>query len=203
MSMNEEEVLGWHRLIDKVAHGTARIFPDSTIEDLTQSLWVALLEAHEKNRWLTPDEKYAESGLWYAAKTAAWRERKQHLTISSQYGYRTEDIRTLLENFFDREEWAGTWTPDDAESELGDVGLEMQADLSRAWDRLKTPQKVIIYYHFGLKESVDSKKLSRAIARMADILNSYQPQRRPNGPGRRTVIGNAHANYLISNTIEE
>lgn len=201
--MEDKEVIAWGKLIDKVAHGTARDFPDSNIEDLQQALWVALLEAQQKGHLITIDEQYAESALWYAAKTSAWSERKQHLTITPQYGYRTSDVRQLLENFFDREEWVGTWSPEDAESELGDVGLEMQTDLSRAWDRLKTPQKVTIYYHFGLKETVDSKKLSRAIARMADILNTYQPQRRPNGPGRRTVISNAHANYLISNTIEE
>lgn len=202
MSMDEQEALAWSRLIDKVAHGAARDFPDSSIEDITQALWITLLESQSRGKLLDTEEEYAESALWFAAKSAAWKERKEHLTISPQYGYRTSDIRGLLENFFNREEWMNSYTPEDAESELGDVGLEMQSDLSRAWDRLKPQYKVLIFTRFGLKENVDSKKLSRAISRMADILNTYQPPRRHNGPGRRKVISNARAQYELTNSLE-
>lgn len=201
--MDEQEAVAWNRLIDRVAHGICRDFPDSNVEDIQQTLWVEVLKAQAAHKWLSPDTQHVASGLWFAGKKAALLERKEHLTISPQYGYRTRDIRTLLENHFNREEWVDCWTPEDAESELGDVGLEMQSDLARAWRRLSRPHKVLLFVKFALKESVDSRKLSKALERMADILNSYQPQRRPNGPGRRTVISNAHAAYLISKTIEE
>lgn len=201
--MNEDEVRQWGRLIDKVSHLTVRDFPDSALEDVQQALWVCLLEAQSRGKMLSPEEEHVESAFWYAAKGQAWKERKEHLTITPQYGYRTSDVRVLLENFFNREEWPQSITPDDAKSELGNVGMEMQSDLSRAWDKLTNPHKVLILQHFGLKYSVDSKKLSRAISRMADILNTYQSPRRHQGPGRRHVISNAQAGYVLSNLEEE
>lgn len=201
--MDEKEVLEWAPLVDKVARTTCRDFPDSDLEDIQQAIWEALLTAQEKGKLMTRDEQYAESALFYAAKTAAWRERKEHLTISPQYGYRTEDVRGLLQTYFSKEDWVNARVPEDAVSELGNVGLEMSTDLSRAWKRLTNPHKVLIFAHFGLRESVDSKKLSRAISRMADILNTYQPQGRHNGPGRRKVINNVSAREQISKNTEE
>ena len=198
--MDNEEYYQWGEMIYRVARGTAKDFPDSSVEDLEQSIWVELLEKLKDNPELTPETKYMESTLWYVATSAAWRERKEHLTLSSQYGYRTKDVRALLVTFFDREHWLDAQIPEDAESELNDVGLEMSSDLSRAWDILSYPHKVLIFKQFALNEKQDSKKLSKAISRMADIINTYHYGLRKNpGPGARRVITNSGARATIQN----
>ena len=198
--MDDEQYYQWEEAINRVARNTAKDFPDSNVEDLVQEIWVGLLEEIQKDPSLSIYDKYAESGLYFLAKSAAWRERKEHLTISTQYGYRTKDVRALLETFFDRESWGEAITPDDAASELNDVGLEMSSDLSRAWDILSYPHKVLIFKQFGLKEKQDSKKLSKAISRMADIINTYHYGLRKNpGPGARRVITNSGARATIQN----
>jgi len=196
--MDDETYYQWQEAIERVARNTAKDFPDSDVDDLVQEIWVGLLEEIQKDPSLSIYDKYAESGLYFLAKSAAWRERKEHLTISTQYGYRTKDVRALLETFFDRESWGEAITPDDAASELNDVGLEMSSDLSRAWDILSYPHRVLIFKQFGLKEKQDSKKLSKAISRMADIINTYHHGlRKKEGPGARRVITSAHAQAVV------
>ena len=193
MTGTASNILDWEPLIWRVAQSTVRDFPDSTPDDIAQEIWVGLLEAQQRGEMLSIDEKHAESGLYYLAKTAGSKERKQHLTMSPQYSYRTKDVRELLHTFFDRRDWESAQVPEDAESELNDVGLEMSSDLSRAWDKLSRPHKVLIYCHFVKNEKQDSKKLSKAISRMADIINTYQPKSQREGTGTRRVWSNARA----------
>lgn len=197
--MNENDVLAWDEMVKRVARNVARDFPDTEREDLEQDLWLELIlaeqKAVDKGIGFTPEGRHSESALYYAAKELAVKTRKQHLTISTQYAYRTSDVRALLKTFFSKEEWLEANTPEDAISELGSVGMEMSSDLSRAWDLLYISHKVVIFRYFGLHEKVDTKKLSSAISRMADILNQYQPARRA-GVGTRKIISSATAKYI-------
>jgi hypothetical protein len=201
---DEQEEL-WDKLLTKIAKATCRDFPDSDWEDIFQSLWLHLCEAWSKGVLLDPETKLAESEMWFAAKSAAWKERTEHLVVTPQYSYRTKDIRQLLETFFDRESWMEAQVPEDAVSELGNVALEMSADLSRAYDRLSKDYKTLIVRHFGLKEKLDAptkKRLSKAVARMAEILNTYGGVTHVGGPGARRTLSNSHANHIISNPYE-
>lgn len=195
--MNDDEVAEWSQLIWPVARITARDFPEAEAEDIFQDVWIILMERQAAGKLLDINGDYVRTALFFAAKEAAWNERKQHLTISSQYGYRTSDIRNLFETFFNREDWYSAKVPEDAESEFN-VGVEMSSDLSRAWDQLSRPYKTLIYQRFGLGLTVDSKKLSKALSRAADILNNYETRHRPPGPGNRRVVTNAHASYLLA-----
>lgn len=199
--MNDEVYNEWADMVYMVARATVRDFPDCEVDDLTQDIWEGLLVAQSKGAMSDPNGEHARSGLFYLAKTAAWKVRKEHLTLSVQYGYRTANVRDLLETFFDREEWVYANFPPDADSELNNVGMEMSADLSRAWDKLIMPHKVLIFQRFGLKEKVDSKKLSKAIARMAEILNTYQVK--PDVyTGKRRVITNSASQYRIKKDVD-
>lgn len=190
--------MSWSASVRRIATAVARDYPDTETEDLEQSLWEGILLAQQSGEMTDPTDVKADQNLYYIARLAAWNERKQHLTISSQYGYRTSDVRALLKTFFDRENWYDATTPEDAYSELGSVALEMSADLSRAYDKLETNQKVLIFQSFALNEKVDSKKLSRVISRMADIINTYQPGKRVEHPGGRRLVSSTLAKHITS-----
>lgn len=199
--MTEEEYKLWLPLVERASRTIVGDFPDSEYDDLVQATWEGLLEAQSKGKLLDPEHEFALSALRYIAKAAAWGERKEHLTRSAQYSYRTKDVRNLFKTFFgSRADWTHAIVPQDAESEFN-VGMEMSSDLSRAWDKLPHHYKVYIFSEFALGEPQDSKRLSRALARAADILNTYQPKSKigPTTGGRngRRVITNANARYLI------
>lgn len=196
--MERDEVLQWAPKVAQAARSVARDSPDSDYEDLQQAIWVALLTQQQKGKLLDIDAKHATSALYYAARQQAFSDRRVALARSCQYAYRTSDVRKLLKTFFEKDEWENAETPEDAVSELGNAGVEMSSDLSRAWDLMTYPHKVLIFCSFGLNEKVDSKKLSLAISRMCDIINTYKPGRRE-GLGSRTVMSNVQA----GSTIEE
>jgi len=194
--ITREEFYLWDRLIRKIAYQTAREFPYVEPDDLRQTMWVALLERQKKVEViLLPTDKYAESTLRFVATRAAWKERRDHLTLSPQYGYRTKDIRVLFDSFFNRYDWLDATVPEDAKSELGPVQLELMGDLSRAFDRLDINHKRLLYRRHACHDVLsasEQKRLSKAYARVADILNTYQPA----APTRK-VLTNAQAQYIL------
>lgn len=199
-----EELRDWGKLIRKVAYQTSHDFPYVEVSELIQEMWLGLLKLQEHGKLLTTSEANAESSLRYVAQRKAWKERREHLTISDQYGYRTSDVRNLFDYYYDRESWLDAPVPDDAQNvaqsvlvrpyldedgelqpatnvvtdddlHLSDpVQLEMMSDISRAYDRLDISYKRLLFRHHVLHEDLalsEKKKLSRAYARMADILN--------------------------------
>jgi len=195
--MDDNEVPAWDLIIHKVARGVCSAAPGAEFEDVKAQLWVDLLEAQSRGELLSlEDSRAAEKALSFRGKTMAHNERRQHLTISVQYGYRTRDVTALFKTFFDREDWYDAIVPEDAYSELGSVALEMSSDLSRAWDRIPLHYRQVIFRKFALNHELDrkdAKTLENAKRRITDILNEYQP---PNDK-RRTSISNARAQYIL------
>jgi DNA-directed RNA polymerase specialized sigma24 family protein len=196
--MDNEEVLEWAPRVKRVARAVTMDFPDVDQDDIEQSLWEGILGMQAKGKLLDQEGENVESMCFYMARSAAWTNRKEHLTLSVQYAYRTSDVRALLETFFDKSSWYDAQAPVDAYTELGSAALEMSADLSRAYDRLPEDYKKTIVLAFGVGAKLESKKVSRAIARMADILNS--PSTLTKRQPRRTVINNATAEGIIQNS---
>lgn len=195
--MTNEETEAWTDLVEQAARGVAAMFPGSEVADLKQAIWEDLLRLEKKGKLPDPGWKHAMSGLYFAGRRAAWKERKDHLTISPQYGYTVDDLKELLAYHWSKETWCNSYVPDDAKSELGPVGLELQSDLSRVWDLLEKPQQVLIFSAYGLNEKVDSVKLYRAVCRMCDLLNTYLPGQRVPAVGDRRVMTNGHSKWLI------
>jgi hypothetical protein len=195
--MNEDGYNEWYPLVKQAAKNVAGMFPDSEVEDLEQACWEGLLVYQRRGKMFSPNEQYAKSTLYFIAKTVASKVRAEHLTLSPQYAYRTADITDLLEYFFEPEYWSSMPVPVDAESELGNVGMEMGADLSRAWDNLCTEDKEIIFLRYALGHKIDNKKVSRAVGRMATYLNKWKPQE-PGNTGNRKVITNSTAASRIA-----
>lgn len=202
MTMTSEEYAEWDELIGRAARSMNREYHYIEVDDLKQELWVEVLLAIEKGKpdtLLSPAAKNCQSALRFKAKSLAEKQRKQHLTISSQYAYRTRDVRKLLKTFFDRRQWMNAETPDDAQSEQGgNVKLEMSSDLSRAWDKLHPNYKALIWQeHVGGGVEREMRwKLTRSYQKMADLVNSYVPMDEKVG---RRAISNSAAQAVIQN----
>lgn len=196
--MSETVYDQWKDQVRRVAWHLDRDWPDSDVEDIEQGIWEGLLYAQSQGRMLDPDAGDARSGLFFLGKRFCHFERKNHLMLSAQYGYRVTDVRNLFETFFlDKEAWYDACVPEDAESELANVGLEMTADLSRIWGLLSPPYREIIFRKFAMNESVETKRLQNALVRAADLLNTFSPVQQPAYVGARRVRSNAQAQFEI------
>lgn len=166
-------------------------------DDISQDLMVFLLE---KARLLRDKEPgYVKAAMREQSRRYSEDQRKQHLIISPQYAYRTSHVRKLLENLNYRDKWIDAPVPDEAKSMKGHDGIEMSSDIAWAFSKMQHgsyKDAIITRYADGIvpeNGSAESKKLSRAIILLCDILNSYS---RPK-PGRR-AMSNAKAQYILA-----
>src|SRR5688572_29963947 len=189
----------WKDLIGRVATFTVRDFPDVEKEEVIQELYLFVVE--NSDRLKSPDQVGALKSLSRAAKEYAWSLRKQHLQLSSQYSYRTSDVRHILETVFIHDDWANVRIPDDAASEFNDVFLEINSDVKRAYDKLGHVQKKAIFSRYALGEvptdPPDKQRLYRALTALTDNLNWYQKPMGSQYVGGRKVITNGNARYNI------
>lgn len=182
--MDTKEINLWDEEIHKVARYLCREHPDVEFDDMKQDLWLVLLAAHDKGKLLELDDKYLRTTLRLKGTEICNKYRQQHLTISPQYGYRTKDVRNLFETFWFYEDWLNAEIPDDALTTdrnpkyvKQDEGIHLTADLSVAYDKLPKNYQDIIYRAFREREDLtdtERKLLSAALARTADILNTYR-----------------------------
>lgn len=201
-SINQSLIEGWQRLCQRIARFTSYDFPDVDAEDIEGELYVFLTE---RNLW---DKDPETQGFAYAlqrrANWHAWQERKEQLSRTSQYSYRTRDISIVLETMFDYSLWVDAFVPDDAKSNENSRdtdGIDLSVDLSWAYDRLSDEHKQAIFNRYVLhnhpeKGTAEYKRLSRAKTKMADILNNYWVED-PEGPSTRKVRSNASMNAKI------
>lgn len=200
--MNEEESHAkyklWETLVRKVAKFVARDFPETEEEDLFQELMMFVLTT---DALTDPTAQYMSSNLTNMANKIGWANRKEALYVTAQYAYRTSDVKKILETLFEYEEWFDTFLPGDAESMCHDDRLAQNSDLLYAYDKLGKNYQGVIYRRYVYREmptnDTERKRLARAIERMTDLLNIYRGKTH-DGVGRRTVISNAMARYIIS-----
>lgn len=186
----------WGKLIERAARFVANDFPEVEREELVQELWTFVLS--------TPSLNHETAGvkgiLEKAATLRAWEYRKEGLHLSAQYQYRPSDVRKLLEDSFgDMTRWEGSFVPEDARSEERFDAVIMRLDVREALRRLPLQYAEAIYDKFA--EGIDPKdgagrtRLSRAVARLADVLNHYNltpdDMRIAGHPGSRKAMTNA------------
>lgn len=191
----------WEARIRSVATRTAQGFPDIDVDDLSQDLLVFVLE--KEGALEGRDEPLIRAVLNRAAHTFAWNQRKQHLQLTAQYAYRTDDVRRVLEKLASYSNWEKMPVPDDARSLKGNDSVEISSDVKMAFDKMThRPYRDAIVSRYVKGEvpekgSADSKRLSRAIACLTDILNYGYDSTDHEGPGARTAVNNATAQYRI------
>ncbi len=91
----------WVNPIKRTASFIARDFPDVEAEDLEQDLWVFVLERD----WETPEDKNMMLILRRYARSKAMEYLVQHRTTSVQYSYQTSEVRRILEQVFEYDNW--------------------------------------------------------------------------------------------------
>ena len=196
--MSEDKYTQWRDIVSKTAYFVAKDFPDVEVEDLFQDLMTYVLG---NNHLKSPDAEHVPSGLYKRAVKFAWEYRKQSLYITSQYSYRTSDVRKILETVFNHNQWATSFLPDDAKSLSDDDRLVVNSDIKRAYDALSETYQVALFTRYALKVIPDNSKeksrLNRAVEKLTDFINFFQFAQRHEGPGKRRVITNATANYII------
>lgn len=196
-----EDYLQWEERIRSVASRTAQNFPDIDVEDLSQDLMMFVLE--KEGALEGRDEPLIRAALNRAAHTFAWNQRKQHLQLTAQYAYRTDDVRKVLEKLSSYANWEKMPVPDDARSLKGNDSVEISSDVKMAFDKMThKPYRDAIVSRYGkgvvpAQGSAESKRLSRAIACLTDILNYGYDSTDRAGPGSRTAVNNATAQYRI------
>lgn len=181
-------------LIRKVSKRITWDFSTIDHEDIAQSLWEVVLIGQ-----LPVDQPGLRSFLLRKGKALAWEIRMDQLKASAQYSYRTEDVRRLLE------ELEGSFVPKDAREGEKDAmaALEVRVDLVLAYKQLPPDYQEAIRLRYAdllIPESgsADQKRLSRAVKRLADIMNSYYIKTPLEGrPGSRQAISNRTAQYLL------
>lgn len=197
--MTEDEAIELDRIIRKVSKRVCWSFPNIDDEDLGQSLWEYCLIAQ-----VDPAQPGLSSFLYRKGKSYAWEIRKEQLKFSAQYSYLTEDVKLILETCFEPDT-AGAYIPRDAkDGEIdGMAALEVRMDAMIAFRHLPDDYREIIQGRYAKNQipeagTAEQKRLSRAIKRLTDIMNSYYTGTSVSGrPGSRNVVSNATANYLI------
>lgn len=196
--MTDEEALQWDSLIRKTARFVASDFPDVEFEDISQRFWEQLLKMRRR------PEVSDRRSAWIVGlrlRHFAWEERKAQWGRSDRYLYRKSDVREILETAFFKEEWYGSFVPDDAKSfgpPSGMDAVDIRADATSAFASLGESYREALvdrYVHGVWPESgtAERRKLDRAIGHLTDRMNvAYR------GTARRNAMSNAAAQSLIS-----
>lgn len=186
-------------LVAKIAGSVARDFPGVDSDDISQHLFLTILE--NRANFKHPDNAGVTGALWRIAKDYAGQLRAEALHLSPQYAYRPSDIRKILEHTFDRSEWYDTIVPEDAKS-LKDSAdeLDLQSDIKWGWSQLHITEMQLVFRRYALKEDLEDserRKLNRAIEKLVDVVNTYP---RPGFP--RRAMTNARAQHIIGGSYE-
>lgn len=186
-------------VVAKVSMTVARDFPGIEHQDISQHLFLTILENRDKFK--NPDNEGVTGALWKIAKGYATLLRSEALHLSVQYAYRPSDIRRILEHTFNRDEWFDTHVPEDAESIKDSADeLDLQSDIKWGWSQLDDTEKRLIFRRYGLKDELDDserRKLNRGIEKLVEVVNTYP---RPGMP--RRAMTNARAGHMIGNSYE-
>lgn len=181
-------------VVARIAHSVGRDFTGCDPEDISQHLFLLILE--NRSKFKSPDDYGVTGALWKAAKMYAREQRSLGLHISVQYAYELPDIRSILEHTFTQEQWMLTEIPEDAESIRGAAdALDLQSDIKWAWTQLHIDERKVIFEKYALKEELNAtkrKRLQRALEKLQEIVNTYP---RPGHP--RRAMTNTRAQHEI------
>jgi DNA-directed RNA polymerase specialized sigma24 family protein len=202
---DERDLYGpWKSTVRRVAGAIARDYPDSSFDDIAQDLWVEIY----KEGWESPNPGLAAI-LKKVATRKAMEYRAQALVLSAQYSYQVRDVRKILDRVFEYRLWApDSGSPSsDPDKPLrrggGEPSYSMDdqmttySDVKRAWERLPVEYRRIIFEKHVLGEEFErgsgrERTYYRAVARLTDVLNSYQPRRTAAG-----AVSNSKARYIL------
>lgn len=195
MSNNWTEAtkVSWDTAIEEVARFVSQRYPDVEKEDLQQDLWVYVLE---QTRFNSPDDDGCRTSMYWLARKKTAGYRAQHLSLSAQYCYTTDDLRSILE------EWPSVLTSDTEDKSLAEAAV-VHSDVQWAYSELTASYRNAIYGRYILGEipgsgTKERKTLNRAIGKLADVLNTYTRTGVASGPTVRRVLSGSQSRHSIN-----
>lgn len=168
----------WETAINKTVRFVVYDFPGVDREDVLQDLWEFVLSNPSLH---SPDDDGVMGLLMKIGKRICWQYRKEDLRATSQYDYRPSDVRMILDNQFDYDDWCRTYVPPDCRSQLGNDHLDLAAEMSVALKQLQQEspslhRAVVRWYGDNDRHPAGSPERythGRAINRLVEILNRY------------------------------
>ena len=183
----------WSTAVDEVGRFVALAYPDVDKEDLKQDLWVWICE---QDRFHSPEDDGCRTAMYWLARKKAAKYRAEHLTLSAQYCYRTDDVREIFDG------WPNVLTSDTTDRSFSEA-VVVHSDVMWAFSQLPDSYKEAIISRYGAGEvppsgSKERKTLNRAIQKVADVLNTYSRSGVAAGPTVRKVFTNSQSRHRIN-----
>lgn len=201
--MSPRNLEDWIEPARKVARFVSFDYPDVEQDDIQQEL--LLFVAENSTTLRDPDQVGAVQALEKRAKLYCREQRREHLSLTAQYSYRTSDVRRILETAFDYQDWENAFVPEDAKSDLhkSSDAVELTADIRWAMAYLPEQYQNAIYSAFREHDYPDGrtnsrKQLNRAVSALVDVLNWYHRGKPDEGIGTRKIVSNARAMGLLN-----
>lgn len=175
--MGDEEAQEWSDRISRASSKVCRGFPGVNHEDVAQEIWVRVCSLPQSLDYTRPG---VQTILERLARAEAWKQRAAHLRATCQYLYRPADVREILQTAFDREDWPGSYVPDDAKSWDSGVmdSVDLRADIIRCYDKMPETHRntLLSRYRDGEVPSKTDyaarKRVDRAVWYLTDLLNA-------------------------------
>ncbi|MEO3857459.1 hypothetical protein [Acrocarpospora sp. B8E8] len=184
---------------EKIGHRLARKYYGIDADDITQEVLLAALKEWAFLSRL--DDKTREAVLYKKGKVYCFKELDHAIKASGQWIYTSDVVSELLPHLFqDVSAWLETPTPDRDDTHRSGGRAVYLWDIREAFKRLNDRETDVLTYRYrdGQKlNSADRAACSRAVEKICRVLNRHFAARtdRHQGPGNRTVIGNAQAQY--------
>lgn len=194
-------------LIEPMSYSVARSYPGVEADDIYQEL--ALFVLQHGQGLDVENEPGCRYILGRVAQMYAGGERAAMLHATSQYNYRPEDVRKILETALndDRAAWPHCHVPDDAKSIKGSAALEVALDIRMALEELdyEDYQVIVGRYRDDIvpePTSAERKRLDKAVERLCEALNGFSAERlramsTRGFPGARRAMSNAQSQAVI------
>jgi DNA-directed RNA polymerase specialized sigma24 family protein len=192
--------------VEKITHiarraalSVTKLFPDSTVDDLSQEIWLwVMAHTHKLEEW---GEEW-EGKLWKTAfREALAVARRERAAIAGyeprdEYFYRIGTLRKILPLFYG-----------EAYDEIIVPDRDAVLDLERAFTKIDVQAAALLYEVFGqddaegrtkalaaaweVSDDAARQKVQRALKKLQEALGGPDPYYDP--PERRVVISNAYA----------
>lgn len=185
-------------VIKRVAYRVAKDTYIVERDDLEQELVLFVLG---RPTLPTPEEakgKFSmQSFLTRVAKMYAFEQKQQHYLIDPNVSYEVADIKVILETHFNRDHWTAI-----TEGESVEDKIAAHSDVAWSLNQLKPDDKAFVATCYTSEKRPASgtkeyRRLRDIVIKVCNMLNHYTRADEGNGVGRRKVISNSQADFII------
>lgn len=190
-------------IASQVGDRVAREFPGIESEDVAQEVIARIFENHNFPEAFDPD--YLYMAMYKEGKAYALKERYDYILSTSQYLYRPDEVRALLEEVYFQPSSQDVPTAKDdrvsADISSGTVFASL-LDIQEAWKKIPRNHSDILLRKYADGEAIeDTKAVTRAIDALTRAMNIHINRSGDEhvGPGSRRAMSNAESQFATRN----